>query len=159
MWILWQGKNCRQFCLLILVNWSVRLSSRRGGDKKGWMKVSLFQPAASITLSEYINIWSNIQVIIYPLCRKWEFKNLQFLPEQQNDGNFCKEPVIFHRLVLHKTLIFHVKIVETCTIYMFWPFLYTFRLYIACSKFFTLFKTIFCSLCMYIKVISIMFWI
>ena len=43
----------------------VRSYSRRGGD--GVKGVTFFQLAASITLSEYMKIWFNIPVIIYPL--------------------------------------------------------------------------------------------
>ena len=50
----------------ILLVWSVR-STRRGGEDVviEWMVVLLFKPAASITISEYMKIWCNIQVIIY----------------------------------------------------------------------------------------------
>ena len=31
------GKICRQFMLITCINWSVRSSSRRGGDGVNWM--------------------------------------------------------------------------------------------------------------------------
>ena len=47
------------------INWSFRQYIRRGGNViKG---LSLFQPAESITLLEYMKIWCDIQVIIYRL--------------------------------------------------------------------------------------------
>ena len=36
---------------------------------RGWMRDIDFWPAASITVSEYIKIWCNAQVIIYPLLQ------------------------------------------------------------------------------------------
>ena len=52
-----------------LFYWSFRSSSKRGGyGVKGvWMAwgISFFQPSTIITLSEYIKIWCNIQVMKY----------------------------------------------------------------------------------------------
>ena len=50
---------CCQFRLLDLICWSIRSSSKRGGD------LSLFYPVGMISLLEYKKIWCNIQVIIY----------------------------------------------------------------------------------------------
>ena len=52
-----------------LINLSVRLSSRWGGNGVNGVDAGIFfQPAASFTL-EYMKIWNSIQVIIYRLGR------------------------------------------------------------------------------------------
>ena len=51
--------------------WSIRLSSRMGGDRvNGYL---ILASCEYITLSEYIKFWCNIQVIIYPL-EYWSWK-------------------------------------------------------------------------------------
>ena len=46
-----------------LIYWSVRSSSKWEGDGRKWVKWGdlLFYPAESVTLSEYIKMWCNIQ--------------------------------------------------------------------------------------------------
>ena len=46
---------------------------------RGWVKGdgSLFKPATSFTLLEYIIIWYNIQVIINPLLKANKVENLK----------------------------------------------------------------------------------
>ena len=67
-----KGENSFQFgANLDITYWSVRSSSKRGGDvektQEGRCGGSLFWPAPSFTLLEYINIFCKIQVVTNPL--------------------------------------------------------------------------------------------
>ena len=64
------GENLQSFQLdnMYLIHWSVHSSSKRGRD--GVNESIVIQPAASITLIEYMKIWCNIQVIIIRLYRQ-----------------------------------------------------------------------------------------
>ena len=68
VWIYWQVKICRHFSLLIWTSFNGQFVHPVRGiedvKKGGGWRVS-YLPAASITLLEYIEIWCNIQVIIY----------------------------------------------------------------------------------------------
>ena len=72
-----QGKICHQIKFANMASFLGQLVYQLGGegiDKGGWWGISLFQPAASITLSEYMKMCCNIQLIIYQCFRK-EIKN------------------------------------------------------------------------------------
>ena len=60
------GGKCRQSSLL---TWSIRSSSRRGGDgiKGVERRDSLSLPAANFTLLQNMLIWCKMKVIIYPI--------------------------------------------------------------------------------------------
>ena len=71
-WILWQGKKC-QFRLLKWTSFIGQFVYPVGGwgnwvISGGWGK-SLYNPATSFTLLEYMIIWCKIQVMINPLAK------------------------------------------------------------------------------------------
>ena len=76
-------------------------------DKRG---VSLFQQAANITLSEYMKIWCNIQVIIYPILFRGEViigghhvaKEYYNLPDKTEEEFFNDKDKRWFRCVLQK---------------------------------------------------------
>ena len=58
------GENILTFSLLIWISFIGQFIHPVGGEE---IPLSLFKPAASITLSKYKKIWSNIQVMTYQL--------------------------------------------------------------------------------------------
>ena len=66
--IIYEDILTEEICLhLRLLQWSVRSSIRMGWFNGVRWGVSLFQPAISITLHEYMKSWCIIQVIIFRL--------------------------------------------------------------------------------------------
>ena len=105
-----------QLANINIIYWSVR--SFRGRRINGVNRDDLFQPAAIITLSDFIAIWCNIQVLIFRLL----LHNSCLLPDNAYPNlSTCNMPVSYFIECVHTYMHFRVAILyyrlSTC-IYM-----------------------------------------
>ena len=71
--------------------------SRSGeGGVKRWVRISLFQPAESITLLENMKIWYNIHVLIYRLFKTKITNRVKLITLHQLAIYYFQKPKLFY---------------------------------------------------------------
>ena len=84
------GENCPQFMLLAwsFIGQFINPLVGEGMWYKGW--ISIFYPATSLTLLDYMIIWCKVQVIIYPLFAATKLRHNSTMTWTQSTENILK---------------------------------------------------------------------